>query len=182
MPMKSDQVDILIVDDRPDKLLALEAILAPLNENVVTATSGGQALRLLLKRDFAVLLLDVQMPEIDGFQTAELIRQNERTKNLPILFVSAFEPTNEKLQKVYALGAVDYIPTPGSPEALRAKVAVFVDLYRKNRVLQKLLHETSSKTAQLHEFCYAVAHDLRAPLRSISGFAEVLKKDYAGVL
>src|SRR4051812_25123327 len=145
MPANSEKVDILVVDDRPDKLLALEAILEPLNENIVKASSGGQALRLLLKHDFAVLLLDVQMPDIDGFQTAELIRQNDRTKNLPILFVSAFDATNDKLRKVYALGAVDYIPTPGAPDALRAKVSVFVELYRKNRALQKLVQESNAK-------------------------------------
>lgn len=175
---KDDPVDILIVDDRPDKALALEAILSPLNENLVTASSGSQALRLLLKREFAVMLLDVQMPDIDGFQTAELIRQNERTKDLPIIFVSAFDATDEKLQRVYALGAVDYIPTPGSPETLRAKVAVFVELYRKNRSLKKLVSQLNEKTSQLQDFCYTVAHDLRAPLRAMSGFAELLHEQY----
>src|SRR3954470_17729447 len=161
--MNGERVDVLIVDDRPDKLLALEAILSPLNENIVTATSGREALRLLLKREFAVLLLDVRMPDIDGFETAALIRQNERTKDLPIIFISAFDATDEKLQKVYALGAVDYIPTQGAPEALRAKVAVFVELYRKNRALQRLVEQMTEKTEQLHDFCYTVAHDLRAP-------------------
>lgn len=177
-----DPVDILIVDDRPDKLLALEAILAPLKENIIKATSGGQALRLLLKHDFAVLLLDVQMPHIDGFETAELIRQNERTKHLPIIFVSAFEPTNERLKRVYSLGAVDYVPSPGAPEALLAKVAVFVELHRKNRTLAKLVHQMNEKTTQLNDFCYTIAHDLRAPLRAITGFAEVLREDKGNVL
>src|SRR5213593_2910807 len=94
-----EPVDILIVDDRPDKLLALETILSPLQENIVRATSGKQALRLLLKRDFALLLMDVRMPDIDGFQTAELIRQNERTKGLPIIFLSAYEATQEKMER-----------------------------------------------------------------------------------
>ena len=107
-----EPVDILIVDDRPDKLLALEAILSPLKESIIKAPSGKEALRLLLKQEFAVLLLDVQMPDMDGFETASLIRQNDRTKGLPIIFISAFEPTPQKLERVYALGAVDYVPAP----------------------------------------------------------------------
>jgi signal transduction histidine kinase len=181
--MSGDEpVDILIVDDRPDKLLALESILSPLKENLVRATSGKQALRLLLKRDFALLLLDVRMPDIDGFQTAELIRQNGRTKGLPIIFLSAYEATNEKLERVYSLGAVDYVRTPTAPQALLSKAAVFVELYRKNRTLQKLLDQMKEKTKQLESFCYTVAHDLRAPLRAMSGFADVLREEYGKVL
>jgi signal transduction histidine kinase len=176
-----EPVDILIVDDRPDKLLALEAILSPLKESIVKAASGKEALRLLLKQEFAVLLLDVQMPDMDGFETASLIRQNDRTRSLPIIFISAFEATAEKLERVYSLGAVDYVPTP-APEALRAKVAVFADLYRKNRALQKLIAEMTEKTNQLNGFCYTVAHDLRAPLRAINGYAHLLREEYASNL
>src|ERR1043166_3759248 len=144
-PRPQEPVEILVVDDRPDKLMALEAVLAPLQEKIVKATSGREALRLLLKRDFAVLLMDVRMPQMDGFQTAELIRQNERTRNLPIIFVSAFAPTAETLQQVYALGAVDFVYTLGAPEGLRSKVAVFVELYRKTRSLQTAVLETNEK-------------------------------------
>jgi two-component system sensor histidine kinase/response regulator len=177
-----EPVEILVVDDRPDKLLALEVVLSPLREQIVKATSGREALRLLLKRDFALLLMDVQMPDLNGFETAELIRQNERTKNLPIIFISGFEPTRETLKQVYALGAVDFVSTSGAPEVLRSKVAVFVELYRKSRSLQQAVTKMNQKTQQLECFCYTVAHDLRAPLRAMSGLADVLREEYGPVL
>ena len=180
--ISDEPVGILMVDDRPDKLLALEAILSPLNERMVRASSGREALEQLSKDDFAVILLDVQMPGLDGFETAALIRQNERTKDLPIIFVSAFEATEQRLERVYALGAVDYLPVPVSIAALRAKVAVFVELFRKNRALRQLIHQMDEKTKQLDGFCYSVAHDLRAPLRTMSSYAELVREEYGAVL
>jgi two-component system, sensor histidine kinase and response regulator len=175
----SEPVDVLIVDDRPDKLLALEAILAPLNQRLVRAASGEEALRLVLRNDFALILLDVNMPGIDGFETASLIRQRESTKDIPIIFVSILEPSDERVRQAYQLRAVDYVPSPAAPEALLSKVACFVELHRKNKRLKQLTEELQAKNKQLEHFSYAVAHDLRAPLRAMQGLANTLIEDKA---
>src|SRR5881394_3853642 len=125
------KVSILIVDDRPDKMLAYETILSDLKENIVCARSGKEALRCLLRKDFAVILLDVNMPGMDGFETAALIRQRPRSETTPIIFVSAVNDNVKYIARGYSLGAVDYMLTPVVPEILRAKVGVFVDLFRK---------------------------------------------------
>src|SRR5437868_14762483 len=130
-----EKVNILIVDDRPDKLLTYEVMLAELSENIVRANSGREALRWLLRKDFAVILLDVNMPEMDGFETAALIRERKRSEHTPIIFVTAF---NDEVQiaKGYALGAVDFISTPIDPEVMRTKVGVFVELYQKTEAIR----------------------------------------------
>ncbi|HEY4132138.1 MAG TPA: ATP-binding protein [Gemmatimonadaceae bacterium] len=125
---KADQVDILLVDDRAENLLALEAILEPLNQRLIRASSGEDALRRLLERDFAVILLDVQMPGMNGFETAELIKARERSRITPIIFLTAISKEEEYVFKGYSVGAVDYIFKPFQPEILRSKVQVFVDL------------------------------------------------------
>jgi signal transduction histidine kinase/DNA-binding response OmpR family regulator len=136
-----EKVSILIVDDRPDKLLAHETVLAELNENLVRATSGKEALRCLLKQDFAVILLDVNMPGMDGFETAALIRQRQRSETTPIIFISAVNDTETHVSRGYSLGAVDYILTPVVPEILRAKIAVFVDLFKKTEQIKRQAEE-----------------------------------------
>ncbi|HEX4641349.1 MAG TPA: response regulator [Chthoniobacterales bacterium] len=136
-----EKVSILIVDDRPDKMLAYETILAELNENVVCARSGKEALRCLLKRDFAVILLDVNMPVMDGFETAALIRKRQRSETTPIIFISAVNDTETHVSRGYSIGAVDYILTPVVPEILRAKIAVFVDLFRKTEQVKRQAEE-----------------------------------------
>ena len=133
----SDRVNILIVDDRPENLLALEAILEPLDENVVRAHSGPDALRELLLRDFAVILLDVQMPGMNGLETAQYIKARERSKSIPILFLTAINKEESYVFKAYEVGAVDYLFKPFDPEILRSKVAVFVDLWRKQMQIVK---------------------------------------------
>ena len=135
------KVNILIVDDRPDKLLAHETILAELNQNLVRATSGREALRCLLKQDFAVILLDVNMPGMDGFETAAMIRQRPRSATTPIIFISAVNDKDTHVSRGYSLGAVDYILTPVVPEILRAKLAVFVDLYKKTEQIKRQAEE-----------------------------------------
>jgi CheY-like chemotaxis protein len=134
--MKSSElVNILVVDDVPEKIMAIEATLNELGQNIVKAYSGREALRCLLKDDFAVILLDVNMPEMDGFETAALIRERKRSEHTPIIFVTAF---NDEVQmaKGYSLGAVDFISTPLDPEVLRTKVRVFVDLYQKTETIR----------------------------------------------
>ena len=128
--------NILIVDDEPSNLLALEAILEPLSVNLVRATSGKEALRHTLKDDYAVVLLDVQMPEIDGFETAELLRKRARTRDVPIIFLTAISKDRKFVTRGYDVGAVDYLFKPYEPDVLRAKVAVFVELARKNAIIR----------------------------------------------
>src|ERR1041385_9195027 len=136
-----EKVSILIVDDRHDKMLAYEAILSELKENIVCARSGKEALRCLLKQDFAVILLDVNMPVMDGFETAALIRQRPRSETTPIIFISAVNDTETHVSRGYSLGAVDYILTPVVPEILRAKIAVFVDLFKKTEQVKRQAEE-----------------------------------------
>lgn len=174
-----EKTNILVVDDRPDKLMALDVILSPLQQNVIKAQSGEAALRLMLQHDFAVILLDVNMPGMDGFEIASLVREAERTKDIPIIFVSALEPSDERVQRAYSLGAVDYVPSPGAPEVLRAKVSVFVELHLKNRHLLRISQELQTRNQQLQNYCYAMAHDLRAPLRAQRHFSQILLEDCA---
>jgi signal transduction histidine kinase/response regulator RpfG family c-di-GMP phosphodiesterase len=136
-----DKVNILVVDDRPDKLLTYEVMLGELNQNLVRARSGKEALRCLLQQDFAVILLDVNMPGMDGFETAALIRQRGRSETTPIIFISAVNDTETHVSRGYSLGAVDYILTPVIPEILRAKIAVFVDLFKKTEQVKKQAEE-----------------------------------------
>jgi PAS domain S-box-containing protein len=129
--------NILIVDDQEENLLALEAVLEPLGQRLVRARSGEEALRRLLEDDFACILLDVQMPDMDGFETAEFIKQREKTRNIPIIFLTAIDKEAQQVFRGYTVGAVDYIFKPFDPEVLRSKVSVFVDLYEKNVQLQE---------------------------------------------
>jgi len=131
------RASILMVDDHSSNLLALEAILEPLGQDLVKATSGEEALKYLLQREFAVILMDVQMPGLDGFQTAALIKQRERTRTIPIIFLTALSRDATHVFKGYAHGAVDYLLKPFDPEILRSKVSVFVDLFLKEQQLQR---------------------------------------------
>jgi signal transduction histidine kinase len=130
-----DQVKILLVDDKPENLVALEAVLENLGEELIKAHSGKEALRACLEHDFAVILLDVKMPDMDGFETAAMIRERERSRNTPIIFLTALK-SEEHLFRGYYMGAVDYLYKPIVPEVLRSKVSVFVDLTKKNFLLR----------------------------------------------
>src|ERR1700761_570399 len=136
-----EQVTILMVDDQPAKLMSYEVILRELDERLVKATSGREALDQLLKSDVAVVLMDVSMPEIDGFELADMMRQHPRFQKTPIIFVSAVHLTEMDRIRGYQTGAVDYISVPVVPDVLRAKVSVFAELHRKKRALQQLNHE-----------------------------------------
>ncbi|HJP58905.1 MAG TPA: response regulator, partial [Gemmatimonadaceae bacterium] len=120
-----ERVNILLVDDRPENLLALEAILEPLGQKLVRATSGPEALKRVLAGDFATILLDVQMPDINGFEVAEIIKSRERSRTIPIIFLSAINKEEAYVFKGYSMGAVDYVFKPFNPDVLRMKVAVF---------------------------------------------------------
>ena len=151
-PLPAEPVEILIVDDRAENLLALEAILERLGQKIVRAHSGDEALRLLLTHDFAVILLDVQMPGIDGFETARLIKSRERTRYIPIIFLTAISKDEEYIFEGYSVGAVDYMTKPFKPDILRSKVSVFVDLYQKQRQLAtqaELLRESEKREIEL---------------------------------
>ena len=134
-PEESGRVKLLLVDDDESNLLALQAILEPLGQELMLAQNGTEALRMCLEHDFAAILLDVRMPEMDGFETAEMIRARKRSLQTPILFVTAYR-SDEQLFRGYNLGAVDFLFKPIVPEILRSKVNVFVELSRKNALLQ----------------------------------------------
>jgi CheY-like chemotaxis protein len=131
----TERARILLVDDRPENLLALEAVLSSLDQTLVRAQSGEEALRALLKEDFALILLDAQMPGMDGFETAARIRRRSRTKDVPIIFLTAVDNENRNSYRGYAAGGADYIAKPFDPWILRAKVQVFVDLWAAGRRL-----------------------------------------------
>jgi signal transduction histidine kinase len=169
-----EKVNILMVDDQVGKLLTYEAILADLGENLIKAHSGREALDHLLKTDVAVILLDVSMPELDGLDLAEMIRQHPRFHRIPIIFISAVLLTDVDRLKGYERGAVDYISVPIIPELLRAKVSVFVDLHRKTRQLEMLNHElrrlSSSLIAAQDQERRRIARDLHDSLgQELSG-------------
>src|SRR5262245_4724919 len=154
VPTSSERPTVLIVDDNADKLIALESIMLSLDVDLVKARSGREALRRLLERDFAVILLDVRMPGMDGFETAALIRQRQRSANTPIIFITAF--TEEMhVSKGYSLRAVDYIMAPVVPEVLRTKVSVLVDLFRASAELRRQTESLGRRTGQLHQLTLA---------------------------
>ena len=169
---KSEKVNILLVDDQPQKLLSYEAILAPLGENLVCASSGTEALKILLQQNIAVILLDVVMPGMDGFETASVIRAHPRFRNTPIIFVTAVSTSEVARLKAYELGAVDYVFVPVVPEILRAKLAVFVELHRKTRELQALNRNLEQRVAER-------TRELEKTLAALKDHAEKLEEEIA---
>jgi signal transduction histidine kinase len=150
--MSGERVNLLLVDDRPENLLALEAILEPLDQSLIRANSGSEALKQVLASDFAAILLDVQMPGMNGFEVAEIIKSREKSRTIPIIFLSAISKEDAYVFKGYSMGAVDYVFKPFNPDVLRSKVAVFVDLYLKQGEIQRqgdLLRESQKRELEL---------------------------------
>jgi signal transduction histidine kinase len=186
-------VDILLVDDNPGKMLALETALAPLGQNLVKASSGREALRQLLDRDFATIILDVNMPDMDGFETARMIRARERSSSTPIIFVSAINLDETDAHRGYSLGAVDYIFAPIIPDVLRAKVTVFVELHRKTEEARLQAHRLEERTRELEQsqrelrlaermatigtLCAGLGHDMGNLLLPITFWMDELKPE-----
>ncbi len=194
-------VDILLVDDHPANLLSLEAILADLGQNLIKASSGEEALRRVLTTDFAVILLDVQMEDLDGFETAKLIRGRERSRQTPIIFLTAYESNRLSTEEAYALGAVDYLLKPLVPVILKAKVAGFIELFRKTEQVkqqaeqlrqmerQEFTQKLADENARLRqaeeklkdearrkdEFLAMLAHELRNPLAPVRNALQIMK-------
>jgi signal transduction histidine kinase len=150
--MTGEGVNLLLVDDRPENLLALEAILEPLGQSLIRANSGPEALKQVLASEFAAILLDVQMPGMNGFEVAEIIKSREKSRTIPIIFLSAISKEDAYVFKGYSMGAVDYVFKPFNPDVLRSKVAVFVDLYLKQGEIQRqgdLLRESQKRELEL---------------------------------
>jgi hypothetical protein len=191
---------VLIVDDRPDNLLALEAILEPLPCEVVRAGSGEEALRRLLHEEVAVILLDVQMPGLDGYETARAVKGRGRTRSIPIIFLTAVDGDIHQQLRGYGTGAVDFLAKPLQPEVLVAKVSVFLDLSEQRALvaaqaaelarrldernaakaaLSRLTAELQRSNVELERFAMAVSHDLREPLQVGAGLLDLLDARYA---
>ena len=194
---------VLIVDDRPDNLLVLEAILEPLPCQLVRAGSGQEALRRLLHEEVAVILLDVQMPGLDGYDTARAVKGRARTRSIPIIFLTAIDRELDQRLRGYGTGAVDFLAKPLEPEVLLAKVAVFLDLHEQRGLVQEqaaeladrlrerddaqaalsqLTVELQHSNADLERFAVAVSHDLREPLQVGAGLLDLLADRHGDAL
>lgn len=202
--MQTDtRVNILLVDDEPGNLHALQAILEPLEQNLITAASATQALRKVLEHDFAVILLDVQMPDMSGIEAAAMIRERERSKTTPIIFLTGVVKTAEMMFKGYSAGAVDYLMKPVISGVLRAKVEVFVELAqvrhslqqevaerariagemsKLNMVLEQRNEDLTAANSDLEAFSHSVSHDLRMPLRHIQAYVAMIEESALGKL
>ena len=165
---------ILLVDDRWENLLATEKVLRPLPADIFKATSGNEALSLVLRHDFAIVLLDVQMPEMDGFETAMLMQEHESMANVPIIFVTAISKEEKYASKAAEIGAVDYIFKPINPDILKSKVKVYLDLYVQREQIMHLNAVLSQSNEELERFAYICSHDMQEPVRMMNAFASLL--------
>ena len=184
-PPEAKPAPILIVDDKPANLLALESVLEPLRRPIVCASSGEAALRAVLETDFAVILMDVRMPDLDGMETASLIRERERSCQVPIIFVTAEPSDLDQIRHAYALGGVDYMIKPFDPLIVRSKVGAFVQLYEQAEALRRhalLLAAESGRRVMAERMVQSkdlsigiLGHDLRSPLAVIQTGLDLLK-------
>ncbi|MFG3166847.1 response regulator [Streptomyces sp. NPDC048200] len=157
-----ERASILLVDDMEDNLIALEAVLGSLNEPLVRARSGEEAMKALLRQRFAVVLLDIRMPGMDGFETAANIKRLDQTKDVPIIFLTGTDADAGYAFRGYATGAADYLTKPFDPWVLRAKVTVFLDLHRKNRQLERLLAREEERFDELADRLRGIERQLAA--------------------
>lgn len=179
VPVPSAPPIVLLVDDREENLTALGGVLEGLGAKFVRASSGRDALALLMKVEPACILLDIRMPEMDGLETAHLIKARMKSRHVPILFLTANFDSAEEIERIYEMGAADYIPKPFIPALLRSKVQVFLDLWQRTEDLRVQMAKVEALNRELGEFTAAVSHDLRAPLRAITRSSQVLLVDYA---
>ena len=186
-----NKFNILIVDDREENLLTLEGIIESPELNIVKAKSGNEALGLMLEYDFSLVLMDVQMPEMDGFETAEIMRSNERTKHIPIIFVTAISNERKNIFRGYQTGAVDYLYKPLDIEMLRSKIKAFIDFFKQKHILEQTTKELENTIKELNKakgiaeeatlvkssFLASMSHEIRTPLNGIIGLAELSLMD-----
>jgi two-component system sensor histidine kinase/response regulator len=203
-------MNLLLVDDQRENLVALESLLAFPDYRLTSVLSAQDAMIALLNDEFALIVLDVEMPDMNGIELARVIKQRRKTRDVPIIFLSAHHDAERDILSGYGVGAVDYVTKPLNAEILRSKVAVFAELYRANRelrvanaalqteiaerkIIEAALQEAnrlkSERTAELHEmvqelegFSYSIAHDMRAPLRAMQGFSLILREEHGGQL
>jgi two-component system sensor histidine kinase/response regulator len=181
-PVAGMQPNILLVDDRKENLLATEKVLRHLDAGIFKANSGNEALSLMLRHKFALVLLDVQMPEMDGFEVAMLMQQQESMRGTPIIFITAISKEEKYATQAAEIGAVDYIFKPINSDILRSKVKVYLDLYNQRQQILKLFDGLMQSNEELERFAYVCSHDMQEPVRMMNSYSELLAERCNGLL